>query len=358
MEERFMKVIEKRLSYKGMALSLFKALSLLCLTPGLGLKFFEQLTISLLNKFLGGYVDFSVLADKDWILISLGVLFALIYLLILFKFKENTKKNVNFLINHSSIETTAFKSFENEEIEENEEIFLDQAKEMKILNKKNIKASIEKVNHFSNEVLSKTDRRKNLNVFYYGLSHIPLTILLGYQISNKIKVSHAEWNQDKSRWDLINRTSKEYPKLIADSSLNQTSNIYDIVLKVEITTSISNSALEELGLNLNPEYSLYLESPKRNVIKYENQLQEYQRMFRETLDKINVENPEAKSIHLFYSGPPSLAFKIGSAISQRMDKEIFVYNFSNKETPKYKWYLKLTKSNEKIEFDIRKGDSK
>lgn len=350
--DKIFHLINNMFSTKKSIVNSLCAIGVTCIGAGVGSSFKEEVLLSIFRE--NGFLK-TIVSNTDWSLILLGIVAILLAIWIHLKSDDNVEKVSSFVINHSSIETTAFNLSENGG---NEFVFLDQVKEMKVLNKKNIKTSIEKVNDFSKDVLSKTDRRKNLDVFYYGLSHIPLTILLGYQISNKIKVSHSEWNQDKSRWDLIKEGNSTYPNLINTSSNGTTVNSEDVVLKIEITTFISDSHLEELALNSNAKYSLSLENPERNILKSEKQLQEYQSQFRDIMDKINLENPNAKAIHLFYSGPPSLAFKIGSAISQRMDKEILVYNFSMKETPKYKWYLKLKKNNEKIEFEIRKDDFK
>ena len=69
--------------------------------------------------------------------------------------------------------------------------------------------------------------------------------------------------------------------------------------------------------------------------------------FRDLMDNINQNNSDVKNVHIFYSGQPSLAFILGSSISKRMDKNIFVHNHTGTETPKYSWGIKLHKSDDK-----------
>ena len=52
-----------------------------------------------------------------------------------------------------------------------------------------------------------------------------------------------------------------------------------------------------------------------------------------------AEEPGPARIHVFYSGPMSVAFCLGRQISPTIHSPVFVYNFSAKATPKYAWAL-------------------
>ncbi|MCS0543254.1 SAVED domain-containing protein, partial [Aeromonas veronii] len=115
---------------------------------------------------------------------------------------------------------------------------------------------------------------------------------------------------------------------------------------------IPNSDLSGLNLEGLNSYYLHLNPTHRNAIFSIEQLEAYKKQFRNLLDKINQSYPKLKRIHLFYSGQPSLAYRLGSAITQRMDKEIIVYNYVGTSYPKYNWAINLKKVEQPITVNI------
>ena len=64
-------------------------------------------------------------------------------------------------------------------------------------------------------------------------------------------------------------------------------------------------------------------------------------MFREVLDALKTEEPGPTGIHVFYSGPMSVAFCLGRQISPTIHPPVLVYNYTAKTTPKYAWALRV-----------------
>ncbi|MCY8636691.1 SAVED domain-containing protein [Bacillus sp. S17B2] len=188
---------------------------------------------------------------------------------------------------------------------------------------------------------------------YYGLAHIPFTILLGYQIADKVKIGFHEWNQNKGDWVEIKNKMEPYQKLILDKNQIQNQrDVSEIILKVGMTTSVEDDHLSGLGLDGLDTYNLHLENPGRNHIVSLQQLQEYKVKVRDTLDEINRTYPNLKKIHLFYSGQMSFAYCLGSTFSPRMDPQILVYNHVFGGSPRYNWVLPLKKAHENIEAKL------
>ena len=89
------------------------------------------------------------------------------------------------------------------------------------------------------------------------------------------------------------------------------------------------------ALKLEPKLVIELAHPAigRSVIRSEEQVIEYGRVFRETLDLIRNKMPACRRVHLFYAGPMALAFHIGQQISENIHPPVVVWNFSRA----YEW---------------------
>lgn len=283
------------------------------------------------------------------------VLGGAVFYLIINRSKDPQKTKQVARIEHVSIEVADFSRIPNEQRAATIVHKIDQVDSMRHLSEMGINNALfiqkKEVNSILNRYQYDDVRPEVMD--YYGLAHIPFTILLGYQIADKVKIGFYEWNQNKGDWFEIKNKMDSYQKLILDK--NQIQNprgVSEIILKVGMTTSVEDDHLSGLGLDGLDTYNLRLENPGRNHIVSLQQLQEYKVKVRDTLDKINRAYPNLKKIHLFYSGQMSFAYCLGSTFSPRMDPQIFVYNHVFGGYPRYNWVLPLKKAHEDIEAKL------
>ncbi|KTF59870.1 MULTISPECIES: SAVED domain-containing protein [Bacillus amyloliquefaciens group] len=282
---------------------------------------------------------------------------AVIGLALWFYFQTNKLQKTKQVarVEHVSIEVADFSRIPNEKNTTIAVYKIDQADSMKHLSEMGINNALFTQKKIVNSILNRyqyEDIRPEV-VDYYGLAHIPFTILLGYQIADKVKIGFHEWNQNKGDWVEIKNNMESYQKLILDKNqIQNPRDVSEIILKVGMTTSVEDDHLSGLGLDGLDTYNLRLENPGRNHIVSLQQLQEYKVKVRDTLDKINRAYPNLKKIHLFYSGQMSFAYCLGSTFSPRMDPQIFVYNHVFGGYPRYNWVLPLKKAHEDIEAKL------
>ncbi|WP_214734386.1 SAVED domain-containing protein [Exiguobacterium sp. s154] len=262
-----------------------------------------------------------------------------------FKTRENIKLKKLLQIAHSSIESVEYSKFDvdldNYEVEQYR---IAQGEELKTLSKVNLSHALREQGKIKEKILQRADGRDNVEASYWGLAHIPLTFLMGYQIADKLSTSFFEWNQNSLSWNRVKDNNTEYPELLVSRQLNQSfEDVEDVVIKIGITYQVEDVTLNGLGLEGRDSYYLHLPSPTRNAIVSVRQLNEYQAVFRKTMDEINQYYPSLKRVHVFYSGQPSLAYRLGSCLSPRMDKEILVYNYHSTSEPKYNWSINMKK---------------
>lgn len=281
-------------------------------------------------------------------LITLGLWFY-------FQTKDKDKKRSMLQILHSSIESVSYSNINKDFSDYNiEAYYLNQSEELKVIDKQNLQHALREQKKVVQKILNRLDMNSNIDVAYFGLAHIPLVMLLGYQMADKSNCSFFEWNQNKLIWGNVEEKKVNFPPLLLEKceSVQGKAEEKDVVVKIGITYPISNSDLDGLNLEGLNSYYLYLDPPHRNAIISLEQLHVYQEKFRHLLDEINQNFPKLEIIHLFYSGQPSLAYRLGSVISPRMDAEIWVYNHVRSSYPKYKWAINLKKIDQSVDNRI------
>lgn len=333
-----------------------KKITLLLITSGIGVlstgfvqDWWKSVLISFINEVFGtqiiytkeptNYVYLVIATIAGGGLIALGLWFY-------FKTKEKVKKQTMLQIRHSSIESVDYSKGDIDLSDYNIEPYpILQSEELKVINEPNLRHALREQEKITTKILQRLDGNADIEVSYWGLAHIPLLFLLGFQVADKSNNSFFEWNQNQLRWEKVKGKQLVYPPLMVEKndSKQNVEEAKEVVVKVGVTYPVNDADLSGLHLDSFNSYYLHLEPPHRNAIVCMEQLNEYQKKFRQVLDEINQTYPQLERIHLFYSGQPSLAYRLGSTISPRMDREIWVYNYVGLSQPKYNWAINLKK---------------
>jgi hypothetical protein len=314
----------------------------------------QEIVIALLNKYLHLNIeDSNVKVNYFLLLLASVVAFTLIRTGVWFHFKtkEKVTKKTMVQICHSSIESVGYSKIDKDLTDYVVEPYhLNQVEELKKPNEPNLKHALREQEKFVQKVLNRIGGSSDVDLAFLGLAHIPLMVLLGFQLANKASAMFFEWNQNELLWEEIEDSIVENQPLLLDKSIHKqdTQITKDVIIKIGVTYPIEDWQLSGLNLeNLN-SYYLHLEVPERNAVTNVKQLNQYQQKFRGLLDEINQTYPLLERVHLFYSGQPSLAYRLGSAITSRMDKEMWVYNYIASSSPKYPWAINLRKDGQPV----------
>lgn len=322
--------------------------------------FLIPLIFELLNQYLKTEFDIPTF-NINYIVLVILLLMGIFFYGCAICFYVNTKKKqiISKLlkIRHSSIESSnTIKTDSDYSSHHIEIINIDQKLEMSNISKHSIERALYIQEKEVKKIIQSTDGNDYVDIEYYGLAHIPLVILLGFQIADKLNTKLHEWNQNKSQWELIGSNNRSFPPLLLEKNNHKQvhQNVTEVVVKIGLTYLIPEENLEGLNLHHLNSYYLHLEKPHRNNIINIEQLQKYKEEFRKLLDEINQNYIKLEKVHLFYSGQPSFAYCIGSTITPRMDKEIIIYNYVGSEFPQYNWHLNLKKVDQHIEVGLTK----
>jgi len=198
-----------------------------------------------------------------------------------------------------------------------------------------------------NKVPSELDGILNTNtdtpIAYYGLTHIPLAFYLGYLLSdNKYHVQLYDLNNDSGKWDQLNGIDTLLGLTTDYDNLPNSTEQGDIILSIGISYPVHLFEIDELKITDEiGRVNIEVPNPQRQLISSQIQIEQVCSEFKAALERIKNTCPNRQKVHLFYSGPVSLAFALGRCVSERIDSEILVYNYSVKEQPKYNWCLSL-----------------
>jgi len=204
-----------------------------------------------------------------------------------------------------------------------------------------------------NDVLARIDNlvseHPGVRLGYFGLAHIPLMFHLGYMVNRRV-VSVFKTNRQTGYWEVLERGKKRWPQIhVHGLPKSPDLTAKEIVLRVNISYSIAHELIRQVMPEHLSMLTLEVKHPMTDVIVSEEQLDRYSEVFQKLLVEINRFFPAISHVHVFFAGPPPLAFRCGQQISRTADPEIIVYNFSKQDTPNYGWALNLL-SGEVIDF--------
>ncbi|WP_442637735.1 SAVED domain-containing protein [Rossellomorea marisflavi] len=276
-----------------------------------------------------------------------------------FKNKEKKPSKTMHRIWHSSVEVANYSNV-SEDLSDYTIIDHDISlrEEMKTIDEKSLGLAVSIQGSKVSQINNKQDGINQGELSYWGLAHIPLMFQLAYQIADKTSTSFYELNQNKGQWEKVDYNTKKFPELtISENAPNDKTIQTDVIIKISVTHKVEDYQVDSIaGLEGINRFNLQIPHPERNAVISKNQLDDYKDKFRKLLDNIRTSYPKLERIHIFYSGQPSLAFRLGSAISERdeSNKDIWVYNFVG---TRYNWKLKLHKEHSESEFEILKEEN-
>ena len=189
------------------------------------------------------------------------------------------------------------------------------------------------------ELATLTRTNPNAEIAYFGLAHIPLLFDIGSQIADKFKIEFFEYNRNSYQWDYLGMGENNLE--INQNYVSTDSQIKEAVLKIEISYQINDKLIKDVVSDFTTLKSISLNPVKLDSINNATEIKDISQIFRESVDQIISEHPDIILIHLFYSGPVSLAINLGRKISKRTDPKFLVYNYMSNAKPKYKWAINI-----------------
>jgi hypothetical protein len=187
-----------------------------------------------------------------------------------------------------------------------------------------------------------TDTFPDADLAYGAIAHVPLLFLAGFQLATKKRILLLENNRDKGTWDYLNG-SKSGQELKLESAIEGSDLVGDVLLRISISFAIAANLAKQILPSSIASLHLKVPNPARDVVTSRELIDEYSKVFRNTLDVISSSIPHTAKVHVFYAGPASLAFNFGRQISRTTHPEIAVYNYTYRPQPRYAWAVTVTR---------------
>jgi hypothetical protein len=201
-------------------------------------------------------------------------------------------------------------------------------------------------------------RHPEAEVAYYGIAHIPLHFLAGFQISNRGPLTLFDFDRHRRTWDQLQRRGDMAQLRVSGLPPRVRPGGGDVVVRVSIVHRVTAEVIAEVIPSPMASVHLALKQPRTDVVTSEQHIREYGRIFRQTMDAIHERLPEASGIHVFFAGPASLAFYCGQLVSKTIHPRFIVYNYTGQDVPRYSWGLDLTRDINAPDFLVQPGHAR
>jgi nucleoside phosphorylase len=173
-------------------------------------------------------------------------------------------------------------------------------------------------------------RRGDAELIFHGIPHIPLAVLAGHLVTDRQRVRMFDFHPDfgSGTWAWPDADSEDFPPLqINGLPKRKVTRPGDAVIRLSVSYQVNAAQTRVVVPSPAFEVELTVPIPKRGVVKCEEQTRSYGRIFRGVIDGIAQQAPGCRRIHLFYSGPVSLAFHVGQQISANIHPAATAWNF-------------------------------
>jgi nucleoside phosphorylase len=185
------------------------------------------------------------------------------------------------------------------------------------------------------KLLGELARRADARLVFAGLAAIPPVVLAGHVVTARRHVRLFEFHEHDWVWP---GTAGGFPQLQRNALPKRPiKGPGEALIRMAVSYPVTKADTDPVGLEARLQIDLSLSTPARFVVKSEEQVREYGRAFRATLDSLRTVMPDCQRVHLFYAGPMTLAFQIGQQISENIHPPVTVWNFSRG----YEWGLDL-----------------
>src|SRR6266852_4661081 len=182
-------------------------------------------------------------------------------------------------------------------------------------------------------------RRGEAEFAFHGLVHIPIAFLVGHLVSDRqpVRVFDFHPGPGLETWAWPGLQGMIPPLEVHGAPERPSRRKGVAVVRISVSYTVTAAQTRAVFPRAALEVDLSVPGPERGVVRSEEQVREYGRMFRWVLDLIAQRCPSVQRIHIFYAGPVALAFHLGQQISENIHPAVTVWNFRQE----YGWGIDL-----------------
>ena len=180
-----------------------------------------------------------------------------------------------------------------------------------VLTASNAEAALRMQSNLAPSVRGLLIDRPGAEIIYYGKAHIPLVFLVGHNLSTGWPVRLYELDRHRGDWWAIDEMIQGDDLGFQLEQANGNYDSREVVIRFSVSYWVQRIEVEEALRQPYRDVHIFLREPHVDAVRTRHQIEVAARMFRGVLDRLKTEEPGPTCIHLFYSGPMSLAFCLG-----------------------------------------------
>jgi nucleoside phosphorylase len=180
-------------------------------------------------------------------------------------------------------------------------------------------------------------RRADARLVFHSLAAIPPVVLAGHIVTDRRHVRLFDFHPETGSWAWPGSPAGFPPLQRSELPRRAIKEPAEVVIRMSVSYPVNPADTAALQLDARLQIDLSVAEPVRGVVRSEEQVREYGRVFRETLDQLRKVMPACRRVHLFYAGPMALAFHVGQQISENTHPPVVAWNFSRG----YEWGIDL-----------------
>lgn len=177
----------------------------------------------------------------------------------------------------------------------------------------------------------------------FSLSPIPLSIHLGFVLSDRVEVEPYQYHRDRKTWQWAEppeHNDLEFQILgVPKSPIRKP---IEAGIRISLSADVLKADAAAITGKLPLDIELRVAEPDVTWLVSPDQLRNLGRAFRGVLADVRRLAPNCRRLHLFYAGPTGGAIVVGQAINPRMNPPVALYEYSRQRQPHYEHVLTLT----------------
>ena len=187
------------------------------------------------------------------------------------------------------------------------------------------------------------NRSADFKACFTGMAPIPYTMYAGNCLSGGSVGRFFEYKRSENKYIELSKKGKNYPALnIKKTEVNKAEQ--DVLVTLSVTMPVLDADVAQFK-NFD-RVDIKLENPDNNIITNISQLNNYVTTIVDEIEKLKVDYPKLKTVHLATSIPSCLAEQMGEKFMLNSNRlpEIVAYHYDAKKNPRYQFGIVVSGS--------------
>jgi hypothetical protein len=202
--------------------------------------------------------------------------------------------------------------------------------------------ALRKLEHLARDIQVRKEHldSNDVTIAYGGIMPVPFAFFTGYILDDETAINLYDWCRDESNWKTLDEEDDNEQFIIEHNPCNAK----EAIVAISFSYLVDKQSIQSEFLGKQIHY-LTLDKRHRNnhwSKKKQNRLAGDFFEYCKYLQDKGVEH-----IHLVLAAQNSVAFRFGQAYDKRNLPNLTIYQYEKHSTPKYKWGVSITPSEER-----------